>query len=461
MEGSKRPQPNPVPHQDETPQTASSFSSETILNIPLAISPQPEQNRPNIDIPLEEGPARKGTVQQMSIEKRQAQRKKRRLRRNLILLVGLLLILLLAWGLTSLISNLFGQDEVGAVASVPSGAPAISGASGLTAEPLPDTVDSTSWNFVGPTEQTISGMQLISPDYRMLSLPENGRVDMSYFSTVTFVGDSLTQGFQIYQQGIANATYCAYIGVGPKQMFDGSIQRRQDGEQEIPLDALVSYKPRNVYIQLGANAMVSMDDASLLAYYQEMLNTFRAVLPATTNYYIQSLTPVRPDNDPGFDIARITSLNNQLAVLAYQNNLHFLDLTEALSGDDGYLMEEYAAGDGYHLSPTGYGVWVDYLVTHTAYTPLTPYLEGSPFYNPEAVAAAEAAAAEVAAAEAAVAEAAAAEAAAAEAAAAEAAAAEAAAAEAAAAEAAAAEAAAAEAAAAEAAAAAAASTPPA
>ncbi len=386
---------------------------------------KPTQNRPPIDIPLDGEAAQ---TQQSVLERRKAIRRKRRIRRNILLVCALLLILLLAWGLTSLIGALFGQEEE-EVSSVPAGAPAISDASALTAAPVPETVDNSSWNFVGPIEQTINQMELLTPDYRMLSLPENGRVDMRYFDTVTFVGDSLTQGFQIYDQGIDNASYCAYIGIGPKQMYDGSIQRRQDGTQEVPLEALVSYAPANVYIQLGANAMVSLDDASLLAYYREMLAAFRAALSPDTNYYIQSLTPVRPDNDPEFDIARIQSLNNQLAVMAFQENIYFLDLTEALGGDDGYLRPEYAAGDGYHLNPTGYGVWVDYLVTHTAYTPLTPYLEGSPFYNPEALAAAEAAAAEAAAAEAAAAEAAAAEAAAAEAATAEAAAAEAAAAE--------------------------------
>ncbi len=430
MEPSDRPKKlsiQIIEDETEVPQPTPSFPPES--NLELFSQRDTGRSRPPIDIPLDTEPIQN---QQNMIERRKALRKKRRIRRNILLALALILILLLAWGLTSLINAIFGQDEE--AASVPENAPSLGDAASLAAMPLPQTVDNTSWNFVGPVEQTTEQMQLLTPDYRMLSLPENGRVEMRYFDTVTFVGDSLTQGFQIYEQGIANATYCAYIGVGPRQMYDGSIQRRQDGEQEVPLEALASYAPRNVYIQLGANAMVSMDDASLLAYYQEMLNAFRATLSPDTNYYIQSLTPVRPDNDPEFDIARIQSLNNQLAVLAFQNNVYFIDLTEALGGDDGYLREEYAAGDGYHLSPTGYGVWVDYLVTHTAYSPLTPYLEGSPFYNPEALAAAEAAAAEVAAAEAAAAEAAAAEAAAAEAAAAEAAAAEAAAAEAAAAE---------------------------
>ncbi len=318
-----------------------------------------------------------------AMEDFEKQRKHRRLlrkaRRGIVLLGSVVAILAVAWGITSLVTA-FGKNNSG-------GQPPVSLAAGSAAsQPLPAAPDNTAWNFVGPVQQTINQMELLTPDFRMIALPENGRVDMSYFSTVTFVGDSLTQGFQIYSQGIPNAHYCAYKGIGPKQIYDGSIQRKVDGTQEIPMDALVASAPANVYILLGANAMVGLDDESILAYYREMLAAMRAALPPTTGYYIQSITPVRPDNDPGFDMARIDNLNNQLAKMAFQENLYFLDLTEILAGDDNYLREDFTGKDGYHLSPSGYAAWADYLVTHTAYNPANPYLEGSPFYKaPEPV----------------------------------------------------------------------------
>ncbi len=348
-------------------------SHETNDKTPPAHNNTPANRRPSEPL------SAKGAAPEASIAVRKTKRRRARMiRRASVLLGSVVVILLLAWGITSIITAGQSAEPVAPSASAPTASGASAVASG---EPKPDN---TAWNFVGPVPQTINNMALLNPDYRMIALPENGRVDMSYFSTVTFVGDSLTQGFQIYSQGIPNAHYCAYKGIGPKQMYDGSIQRRQDGEQEIPMDALVASAPANVYIQLGANAMVSLDDESILAYYREMLAAMRAALPPETGYYIQSLTPVRPDNNPGFDINRILALNNRLAQMAFEENLYFLDLTEPLAGDDGFLREDFAGGDGYHLSPSGYAAWTDYLVTHTAYRPGTPYLEGSPFYIPPA-----------------------------------------------------------------------------
>ena len=318
----------------------------------------------------------------------------------MVLLVTVVAIFGVSWGITSFIQHVDAKNDTVSAAPVSSAA-VQSEAPAAADEPVetaPDSqqVDESLWNFPGPVEQTPEDMSLVAPDYRMIALPENGRVDMKYFDTVTFVGDSLTQGFQIYEQGIKNAHYCAYKGVGIYQMYNGSIQRRNDGTEEVPLEALVASQPDNVYILLGANAMVSMEDDDILTYYNEMLDAFQASLLPGVKFYIQSLTPVRPDNTPGFDMAHITALNNRLAQMAWQRGNYFVDLTEALAGDDGFLREDFAGGDGYHLSPSGYGAWVDYLVTHTAYDPKNPYLEGSEYYTqqpkPEDVAAAEAAA---------------------------------------------------------------------
>lgn len=310
-------------------------------------------------------------------QRRRRRQTKRAMRRVFVLVIAVVVILVVAWVVTSIVSRT--NNGVAGAAVVPGAAYA----QGDTNDPVPDppAVDNTAWNKVGPVEQSINNMELIAPDAHMIALPENGRVDMSYFDSVVFIGDSLTQGFQIYKQGIPNAKYCAYKGISIKQIYDGSEQTTQDGRKEVPLQALASYAPKNIYIQLGANAMVHMDDESIIAYYREMLGAIRGTLGDGVGIYIQSLTPVRPDNTPGFDMNRIHSLNNLLAKLSYEEGTYFLDLTEPLIAPDGFLRDDFGAGDGYHLTPSGYGAWVDYLVTHTAYDPANPYLEGSDYYR--------------------------------------------------------------------------------
>lgn len=311
-----------------------------------------------------------------------ARRKKRRIRRGLhrllVLFVAVVVLLGVAMGTALYIQSLSNKQGVRVNPPVSSG-----GNNGNTLEEkdTPPVVDNTVWNTLAAKSPDPD--PIASPDSRMLALPENGRVDMSYFNTVTFVGDSITQGLEIYKT-IPNAKYCAYKGVGPKQIYDGSVQKRRvNGDEvveEIPLDALLASQPDNVYILLGANAMVGMDDESLLAYYDEMMNQLKTHLPSSVGIYVQSITPILVGT-PRFDLNRIHGLNNMLAKLAEEKGAYFIDLHEALAGEDNYLRPEFGAkSDGYHLSPKGYEAWRDYLVTHTAYHPRNPYIEGAEGY---------------------------------------------------------------------------------
>lgn len=321
----------------------------------------------------------------------QSQRKRRRrikksVQRFLVLLVAVVFMLGISWVITGIIQNLPGTDESLPAVVKPGDVDLSESATvGLTSSGavLP-SINQSTWNFVGPIPQDPAAMQLIQPDRRMISLPENGRVDMAYFDTAVFVGDSITQGLQIYKQGIPNAKYCAYKGASPKAIYDGSIITRTDGTQEIPMDALKAYQPDNVYILLGTNAMVAMNDEALLAYYSEMLDAMKAALSPGVSFYIQSITPVLQGVDGRFNMERIQALNDQLAKMAWEKGMYFLDLHEALSADDGWLRSDYGASkDGYHLTPSGYSAWVEYLVTHTAYNRRHGhlYLEGSPYYT--------------------------------------------------------------------------------
>lgn len=248
-------------------------------------------------------------------------------------------------------------------------------------EPVSDAPNDQTQNgqtVVGPVQQA-QGQPLPTLDYRAMAVAQNGRVDMKYFETVTFVGDSITQGLQMYTQGIRNANYCAYTSIGPKGIYDGSVWPRLDGEREAPLEALVGYAPSVVYVLLGANTITNTQDEVFLTYYREMLQKMKQSLPEGTRFYIQSITPVRPS--ASYSMGRVDALNDALAKLAYEENAYFIDLDEALAGEDGYLRDEFNdSSDGIHLNPAGYTAWVEYLITHTVYHPSIPYLPGSPYY---------------------------------------------------------------------------------
>ena len=218
------------------------------------------------------------------------------------------------------------------------------------------------------TVQTLADSAATALDFRMAALPASAPVEKSWFAQVSFVGDSLTQGMQIYSSGLPEASFCAYRGANPSVVVNGTTCKRSDGSTEVPMEVLTARQPPVLYILLGTNVLNRDGDySSFLTYYRLMLDMISQALP-NTQIYVQSITPVRPEvrsSHPGLYKERLCEINNELAAIALEKNCYFLNLWEVLADENGDLIESYAQPDGYHLLPAGYDAWVDYLCTHT------------------------------------------------------------------------------------------------
>ena len=78
-------------------------------------------------------------------------------------------------------------------------------------------VDNAAWDTATPVEQTID-LEYLNTDSRMAALPALGTVERSHFDTVTFLGDSITEGMECYATGYQNAHVRAYRGAGPESV---------------------------------------------------------------------------------------------------------------------------------------------------------------------------------------------------------------------------------------------------
>ena len=234
-------------------------------------------------------------------------------------------------------------------------------------------------------DQTIN-----STDFRLLAVPENGQVDMKYFDRTAILGDSVSQGWNVFGTSDMkeHAFVCAYKNIGPSQVVNNEVADPGDGsgrEPEAIFDTIINSNPKRLYILLGTNALVRNDDAaeqSYLAYYNQMLDKFREALGSEVAIYVQSVTPVRPGvSQPGLYRERIQRVNNELAKMAVEKGCYFINLHDVLADENGDLREDLAARDGVHLNKNAYPLLRDYLTTHTVYNPENPYLEGSPYYK--------------------------------------------------------------------------------
>lgn len=258
-----------------------------------------------------------------------------------------------------------------------------------TMAPNTDLEKQGDWDtYQGPIAQTINNFELISPDHRMIQLPENGSVDISYFDNSTFVGDSLTEGLRIYpsiQNAVAErAKFVSTKSLGPKSFIEGVIRFEDDYRPEQNgIDAICETYPGKLYITLGTNALVSMTDEQFLYYYNQLLDILKERLPGTI-FYVCSITPTTEKysaEHPNFSLDRIYRVNSAVAKMCSEKGINYINLHEILAGENGYTKDEYAAPDGIHMKPEGYSAWVQYLMTHTIHRADNPYIPGSPYYR--------------------------------------------------------------------------------
>lgn len=242
----------------------------------------------------------------------------------------------------------------------------------------------------GPIPQTVDAAALVNPDHHMIALPENGRVDMSYFDNATFLGDSLTQGIAIYNDNtFPNSDLAAWKGCSPMTLLT-NVMSQPDGTTVDAIDYLRSTDPGKIYILLGSNALVNQKDEVFLKYYEQLLDKILVELPGALIYVQAIPTPTRAETadraarGQDFSIERISRINDQLAKMVYVRGLYFVDLQETLCTAEGYLNPDFDGGDGLHLNAAGYRAWRDYLISHAAHRHDNPYLLGSPYYDPNA-----------------------------------------------------------------------------
>ena len=288
-------------------------------------------------------------------------------------------ILLVAYAVTAILEKGTAEEEstpqTGAggiaqniLAPLPMQGEAASGSDSEGAAGDSGTAQAVQLESFGPARQTDGAYTIKAYDASVIPAAglRSGRPEL--FFGRAFLGDSLTQGMQIYSSGLPEASFCAYRGASPSVVVNSTTCKRSDGGTEVPMEVLTARQPPVLYILLGTNVLNRDGDySSFLTYYRLMLDMISQALP-NTQIYVQSITPVRPEvrsSHPGLYKERLCEINNELAAIALEKNCAFLNLWEALADDNGDLKAEYAQPDGIHIKPEGYPAWVEYLATHT------------------------------------------------------------------------------------------------
>lgn len=194
-------------------------------------------------------------------------------------------------------------------------------------------------------------------------VPESAAAGEDYFADALFIGNSRTQGFQLYS-GVSNTTYYASKGLTVAGALSKAVV--EENGQTITIEqALGNHAFAKVYIMLGINE-AGMDKQAFHDRYLQLVQMVKDKQPNAI-IYLQSVVPVSEARNAKGDTinnANVQAMNEKIQQVAQECQVYYLDVATAITGGTGVLPAD-ASSDGVHLGTTYVNIWKDYLLTHT------------------------------------------------------------------------------------------------
>lgn len=193
-----------------------------------------------------------------------------------------------------------------------------------------------------------------------------GSVEDDYFEDAVFIGDSRTVGMHDYSNLKETSTFYASVGLTVHKLFSAKVVEVPEQRSKITIEeALSENQFSKIYLMIGINEMGTGTVESFLEKYAECVNHIRELQPDAI-IYLQGIMQVSAKRSAEGDYITnegIALRNEGIETLADGKNIFYLDVNEAVCGEDGALCPEYT-GDGVHLKAQYINLWKDYLKEH-------------------------------------------------------------------------------------------------
>lgn len=235
-----------------------------------------------------------------------------------------------------------------------------------------------------PTPPPPSPTPLPSPYLFGVPLAEGTAVEDSWFSDAVFLGDSRTEGLQLYS-GLKTATFFCYRGLS---VFTAKTRAciNVDEETLTLMEAIQTGQWGKVYIMFGLNELGYAADA----FEQGLLELVDMIALAQPEavIYLQTLPPVNEDiarsrgSGGHINNSKVAAFNEVVHRVAENRQTVLVDVAAALQNEEGILAEEHTS-DGVHFRRAGYQLWLDYLRRHTIEPDHYIYSRVAPPVEPE------------------------------------------------------------------------------
>ena len=201
-----------------------------------------------------------------------------------------------------------------------------------------------------------------TPETPVGPVPEGGPVEDTYFENTAFLGDSRTQGFQLYS-GLKTGTYYTAVGATVESVFTKKVDT-EAGKMPL-LDAMAKQEFDKIYVMLGVNELGWNGTEIYHNQYAKLIDRLREDHPDCL-VVLQTLIPVsaRQEAKKSYvNNTRIAAYNEVIRQLAEEKQCPYVDVAAAMTDEQGCLRSDWTS-DGVHLNTKGCKAWLEYLRTH-------------------------------------------------------------------------------------------------
>ena len=212
---------------------------------------------------------------------------------------------------------------------------------------------------------------------------ESEAVDDSWFEDAVYLGDSRTEGLQLFS-GLRTGDFLWGKGLSVFHAANPEKKVIQQGEETLSvLEALAQKTYGKVYIMIGINEL-GYSTSSYEEGLRTLVDKVREIQPDAV-IYLQTLPPVNETMAAAYGLGsyirntKVNSFNEAIYRVAWEKQTALLDVAAIYRTEEGELAADMAV-DGVHFYRQGYARWYEFLKTHT----LDPasYAAGVPWEEP-------------------------------------------------------------------------------
>lgn len=196
-------------------------------------------------------------------------------------------------------------------------------------------------------------------------VPESSSVDKSYLDDAVFLGDSRTEGLVLYT-GLSNATSYAKKGLMVDTVFT-TLSVELNGQTMTVMEAMKHTQFSKVYLMFGINELGWAYPSIFIDKFTQIIEEIRAINPDAI-IYVQEILPVSQkvsDTHSYISNEKIQEFNQLILDMTQEQEVYYLQVSQAFIEDDNFCLPDGASSDGIHLSPSYCQKWLDYLLCHT------------------------------------------------------------------------------------------------